>query len=742
MIISVAVPVPLFKTFDYLVPAKNTNFPDEEITPFETGMRVLVPFAGRQLIGVIVNTKTIDNTASANKYKLKAAIKLLDDKACFSSELFELITWAAHYYCHPLGECFQTALPTALRKQASSKNTNNTLSVIKWFRTDKAFTSSNRAPKQAEILQQFQQQPDGIWQSSLKLLGITSTQLKDLEKKELLYHEKIDPLNASIQKNNDTDIIRFDLNAGQLLALEKISKKADYFNIYLLHGITGSGKTEVYIARVKATLAKKKQALILIPEINLTPQTLARFQSQLNAPIGLIHSGMSEKEKFTMWLLASNGTANIIIGTRSAIFTPFKCLDLIVVDEEHDSSYKQNDGFKYSARDLAVKRGQLENCQVILGSATPSLESLLNSKQKKYHYISLSQRAGLGEKPQIHLIDIKSRTLENGCSRPLLDKIKLELEKQNQVIIFQNRRGYSPTLLCNSCGWIALCPHCDARLTLHSRPPHLHCHHCDFKEQIPNSCKACNYQQLSPLGTGTERIETGLASTFPNTKIIRIDRDSIKKQQDMKQLVEEINRGEPCILIGTQMLAKGHDFHNVTLVAIIDADASLFSSDFRAFEQSTQLLLQVAGRAGRGDKKGTVLIQTKHAEHPLFIPILENDYDLAAHNELEERNECALPPYSKMISLKAESNAQHINFEQLQRVKEELKSIINNTGFQLSGPIEASMSRKAGIYRAYLHIFTTDQAIRYKVQTELPQIIGKLKNKTKIIIDVDPHEYI
>lgn len=744
MIISVAVPVPLFKTFDYLVPEKSEHFSNEGIdTPIVAGMRVLVPFAGRMLVGVIVHTKLTNNQTPQNKYKLKKAIKLLDDQACFSNKLFELITWAAHYYCHPLGECFQSALPTALRKQTQSKNPDNILSVIKWFRTNKPFDNHKKAPKQAEILNLFQQQNDGIWQSSLKLLGVSSSQLKDLEKKELLKHEKIDPLNAVILKSKNTKTVSFDLNTEQLLASEKISIKAGCFNIHLLHGITGSGKTEVYIDRVKATLAKKKQALILIPEINLTPQTLARFQSQLNTPIGLIHSGMSEKEKFTMWLLASNGTANIIIGTRSAIFTPFKSLDLIIVDEEHDSSYKQNDGFKYSARDLAVKRAQLENCQVILGSATPSLESLLNAKQKKYQYIPLTQRAGLGEKPEIHLIDIKSRSLDSGCSRPLLEKIKLELDNQNQVIIFQNRRGYSPTLLCNSCGWIATCPHCDARLTLHSQPPHLHCHHCDFKEAIPDHCKACNYKQLSPLGIGTERIETSLTQKFPNTKIIRIDRDNIKKQQDMKQLVEEINRGEPCILIGTQMLAKGHDFHNVTLVAIIDADASLFSSDFRAFEQSTQLLLQVAGRTGRGNKKGTVLIQTKHAEHALFIPILNNDYDLAANNELKERKECALPPYSKMISVRAESSSQELNFEQLQKLKSALRSELNDTtgGYQVSGPLEASMPRKAGIYRAYLHIFTTNQAIRFGTQTILPKLIEKLKSKIKIIIDVDPHEY-
>ena len=740
MIISVALPIPLHKTFDYLAPEKN-NSEAGCITP-KAGMRVKVPFSGRLLIGIIVSTKVNTNETHPKKYKLKAAVELLDSSPCFSSRLLHFIDWAAQYYCHPIGECFHAALPTALRKPTLAVDEENTLSIIKWYRTDKAFEAAKRAPKKAETLALFDQSTDGLWQDSLKLLGIKNSQLKNLEITGFLRHEKIDPLSATRLRSKNTEAVKFDLNVEQLSALQQLSRNTDTFSVYLLHGITGSGKTEVYIDRVRLSLHQKQQALILIPEINLTPQTLARFQSQLNTPIGLIHSGMSKKEKLTMWHLAKNGTANVIIGTRSAIFTPFKSLGLIVVDEEHDSSFKQNDGFKYSARDLAVKRAQLENCQIILGSATPSLESLLNAKQRKYNYINLSQRAGSGEKPEIHLLDIKSRTLENGCSRPLIQKIQQELEKQNQIIIFQNRRGYSPTLICNSCGQLELCPHCDARLTVHSQPPHLHCHHCDFKAAIPKTCKACGHHDFKPLGSGTERIEFGLKALFPNTKIFRIDRDNIKKQQDMKLLIEEINIGEPCILIGTQMLAKGHDFHNVTLVAIIDADASLFSSDFRAFEQSTQLLLQVAGRTGRGNKKGTVLIQTKHAEHPLFIPIIHNDYELAANNELEEREACSLPPYSKMISIRAESYSQQNNFEALTQIKNKLRQEIEPlSSYQLSGPMEASMSRKAGIYRAYLHIFTTNNSCRQQIQIKLPQLIEKPKNKIRLIVDVDPHEY-
>ena len=741
MILTVAVPAPLYKTFDYLSHDKEDLLGANETSDFliTEGMRVEVPFAGRQLTGIVLATKRQTTENTTTKYKMKAIVRCLDTEPTFSKKLIELIKWSSQYYCHPIGECLHTALPTALRKQ-NTIDKLNTLIIIRWHRSNLDFEENKRNHKQAEILNYFINQPSGVWQESLKLLGITNNQLIALEKKGLLYREELDPL--SVHQTASNKLTKILLNKEQTFATDTLIKHCDEFGIFLLHGITGSGKTEVYIERVKHSLERNQQALILIPEINLTPQTLARFQSQLNTPIGLIHSGMSDKEKLTMWHLAKNGTASVIIGTRSAIFTPFKNLGLIIVDEEHDSSYKQNDGFKYSARDLAVKRAQLENCQVALGSATPSLESLLNANQKKYHYLSLTKRAGAGQKPDIHLIDIKSRTLENGCSRPLLNRVKQELNAKNQVIIFQNRRGYSPTLLCNSCGWIAQCPHCDARLTVHSRPPHLHCHHCDYKEAIPESCKSCQDKHLSPLGSGTERIEAGLIQHFPETKVIRIDRDSIKKQQDMKRLVEDINKGEPCILIGTQMLAKGHDFHNVTLVAIIDADSSLFSSDFRAFEQSTQLLLQVSGRTGRGDKKGSVLIQTKHAEHPLFIPIIEGDYDLAARNELEEREACGLPPFSKMISIRVESSSQIINFEQLNQLKNTLKSELAQTSnYQLSGPLEASMSRKAGIHRSYLHIFTTNNTTRYAIQAKIPGLTAKLKRKVKVIIDVDPHEY-
>ncbi len=638
-----------------------------------------------------------------------------------------------------------TALPTALRRIPKASKTPETLTISKWSRTEKEYIDNKRSPSQNKLIALFDSRPTGIWQDAIKLMGFSVSQLNNLEKKGFLKKESIDPLSAELDSRPALATQSHTLNEEQLSAVEKLASHNQHFSVHLIHGVTGSGKTEVYIEIAKKHLSTGKQVLILIPEINLTPQTLSRFQSQLESAIGLIHSSMTDKEKLTMWHLAKKGIARIIIGTRSAIFTPFADLGLIIIDEEHDSSYKQNEGFRYSARDLAVKRAQIENIPVILGSATPSLESLLNAKQHKYHYLTLKNRAGDGQPPSIQLIDIKSRAIEHGCSRPLIARIRTELNNNNQVILFQNRRGYSPTLLCDNCGWIAQCPNCDARLTLHSKPIQLHCHHCDFKAPLMHRCTQCHSNTLKPIGTGTERIEVGLAGLFPNTRIIRIDRDNIKKQHDLKQLLDEINSGIPCILIGTQMLAKGHDFHNVTLVAIIDADNSLFSSDFRAFEQSTQLMLQVAGRAGRGAKPGSVLIQTKYAEHALFEPIIANDYNLAAIRELEDRQASGLPPFSKMIAIRAESADQTINEHALLQLKYFLVASLKQAQLShhfLAGPFEAAMARKSGIYRSYLHIFTTHTHTRQHLQQILPDAARSIKTKAKIIIDVDPQEYI
>mgnify|MGYP000096519683 FL=1 len=728
-VIRIAVPIPIYGYFDYL-PAENTCIGD-----YSPGMRVLVKFGHRELVGIVISKQT--NTATPAD-KLKSITHLFDEITALPLSILNLLQWCATYYCHPLGDCIHTALPTALRQKKRLAE----IEVIKWNRTTKTYEGRNNATKQKAILQTIGDQEKGIWQDSLKTLGYTTTQLKALEKAGYLTSQTFDPLSATAEQYATPSTIT--LNDAQQQIVQDASKHLGHFHASLLQGVTGSGKTEIYIDIVRAVLVKGQQALILIPEINLTPQTLKRFQTQLATPIGYIHSGMSSREKLTTWSLARQGSAKVIIGTRSSIFTPFKKLGIIIVDEEHDASYKQIDGFKYSARDLAVKRAQLEDCKVILGSATPSLESVYNAQQHKYEWLILNKRAGEGQIPDISLIDIRSRPLQNGCSQPLIDQIKLEIENNNQVIIFQNRRGFSPTLLCDACGWIAHCKHCDARLTIHSSPPHLLCHHCNFRQPITQTCESCNSTYLNPLGTGTERIEYGLAQHFPNTKLIRFDRDTIKKQSHMEQLIEEVNLGEACLLVGTQMLAKGHDFHNVTLVAVVDADASFFSADFRAVERSAQLLLQVAGRSGRGKKKGRVLIQTKLPEHPLFESVLKSDYKTLSENELEDRVACELPPFSKMLSIRADSKNQIDTLQALHSINSELfKSIPNNSNIEISGPVEANMARKSGIYRSYLHIFTTNLALRASILKQLPKLLStKHKGNTKLTIDVDPIDYI
>jgi primosomal protein N' (replication factor Y) len=727
--LSIAVPIPIYGCFDYL-PAVNTRIED-----YSPGMRVLVKFGHRELVGIVINQQ-LNTTTPTNKLKL--ITHLFDEITALPPNILKLLQWCATYYCHPLGDCINTALPSALRQKKRLAE----IEVIKWNRTVKEYEGRNNATKQKAILQTIEAQDTGIWQDALKALGFTTSQLKALEKAGYLVSQKFDPISASVEHYSTPNSIT--LNDAQKQIVLKASQNLDRFHVSLLQGITGSGKTEIYIDIVRKVLMNNQQALILIPEINLTPQTLKRFQTQLATTIGFIHSGMSPREKLTTWSLARQGSAKVIIGTRSSIFTPFKKLGIIIVDEEHDASYKQIDGFKYSARDLAVKRAQLEDCKVILGSATPSLESVHNAQQHKYEWLVLNKRAGEGQVPEISLIDIRSRPLQNGCSQPLLDQIKIEIENNNQVIIFQNRRGFSPTLLCDACGWIAHCKHCDARLTIHSNPPHLLCHHCNFKQAITQKCENCKSTHLSPLGTGTERIEFGLAQHFPTTKVIRFDRDTIKKQSHMEQLIDEVNLGKPCLLVGTQMLAKGHDFHNVTLVAVIDADASFFSADFRAVERSAQLLLQVAGRSGRGKKKGRVLIQTKHPEHPLFESVLKSDYKTLSENELKDRTACELPPFSKMLSIRADSIKQADTLQVLHSINSELfKAIPPNSDIEISGPMAATMARKSGIYRSYLHIFTTNLALRASILKQLPMLLSaKQKGNTKLTIDVDPIDYI
>lgn len=522
------------------------------------------------------------------------------------------------------------------------------------------------------------------------------------------------------------------LNTEQTLSLKRI-RETKGFRAFLLYGITGSGKTEVYLRAIEDCLLANKQALILIPEIGLTPQTLQRFESRFNVPIAVIHSSLSEKEKLKSWYQARMGMAKIVIGTRSALFTGMPNLGLIIVDEEHDLSFKQQDGFRYSAKDLAIFRAQQKHIPIILGSATPSLESIAKLSTPHYEKLSLTQRAGSASLPKLRLIDLRNKPLQCGLAPALIDSMKQHLAEKKQVLLFLNRRGFSPRLLCHTCGYLAQCERCDAPYIFHQNPDQLHCHHCHTKREVYPHCPHCQSHQWLFLGQGTQKLEAQLASLFPNEMLVRVDRDNTQKKQAMDTLLSRIQSGEGRILIGTQMLAKGHHFPQVTLVALLDIDGGLSSQDFRATERMAQLILQVSGRAGRDKSAGEVIIQTHFPDHPLLQILLNQGYLAFAEAALAERLKAGLPPFEHMALLRTESSAQGKALQHLHSLKSKLPHVKQVRFF---GPFAAPMEKKAGRYRAQMIIQSPSRSQLHQTLTQLQNTLQTLK--LRCTLDVDP----
>lgn len=532
------------------------------------------------------------------------------------------------------------------------------------------------------------------------------------------------------------------LNQSQTEALQTINENVDVFKVFLLEGVTGSGKTEVYLQSIAHQLKFEKQILVLVPEINLTPQTIARFRKRFSVPMAVLHSGLTERERLDAWLHAKSGEIKIVIGTRSAIFTPFAHLGLIIVDEEHDASFKQQDRFRYHARDLSIMRANKLNIPIVLGSATPSLESLLNVRRKRYHYLALPERAGKAVLPIYQLLDVRKDQLDEGLSSRLLSAMHEHLDRQNQVMLFLNRRGFAPIIYCTNCTSILSCKRCDAHLVYHRSPPHLKCHYCDAYVKLPSQCPSCEQNALQPVGLGTQRLEQTLKSHFPHIPIIRIDRDTTARKDAIQNLLSQIHSEEKAILLGTQMLAKGHHFPRVTLVGVVDADSGLFSTDFRAAEQMGQLLIQVAGRSGREEKQGCVLIQTKHPDHPLLNTLINQDYHHFAEALLAEREKAKLPPYSHMALLSAKAHHEENAQSFLTNIKEFLVKL--DSAIALLGPMPALIAKRKGLYCQHLLISADKrqslQQLLMKMHERLDQEDVIRKRSVKWILDVDPVE--
>ena len=719
----VAIPSPLRKLFDYLPPASH---PPAEILP---GTRLLVPFGNRKLVAILVE---IVSQSAVNKDKLKAVIKVLDDSPPQPKFIFDLALWAAQYYQHPIGDALLQSLPIHLRKGHSCERLHEFL----FHALDKPEQPLNsRAIKQQEAYLLIKQHQNGISMDALKAELGSIAALKPLMEKGLIEkRHRPHKVKSSLEPLREPAKT---LNPEQQVAVEQINLHRGY-RTFLLDGITGSGKTEVYLQVIEQVLKQGKQALVLVPEIGLTPQTVFRFKARFNVNVVYMHSNMSDKQRFQAWLQARDGDAQIIIGTRSAIFTPMANPGVIIIDEEHDQSFKQQDGYRYSARDLAIVRAHGEDIPIILGSATPSLESLHNVTLKRYAYLALNRRAGNAQPPSVELLDIKACPLNAGLSEQLISVIQQHLTAGNQALIFLNRRGFAPSLSCHNCGWIAPCKRCDAKLTLHQKPPHLHCHHCGSQKPIPRHCPDCASHELSAKGTGTERAEEALGQLFPEFPIWRIDRDSTSRKNAMQEIIDEINKQQPGILLGTQMLAKGHHFAKVSLVAILEADSGLFSTDFRGMERTAQLITQVSGRAGREEILGQVIIQTHHPEHPLLQCLVQQGYRDFATEEIQNRASAGLPPFSHIAIIRAEASNPG-RAEAFLQLAQQTPTIEQVSSF---GPFPAPMEKKAGVYRSHLILQSGKRPL---LQQFLSQFCLQLEhhplaNKVRWSIDVDPYD--
>ena len=546
-----------------------------------------------------------------------------------------------------------------------------------------------------------------------------------------------------LKSSNDTPTFtqKIYLNQEQQDAYNTLQKELCHFHISLLAGITGSGKTEVYLALARDVIQNHKQVLFLVPEIGLTPQLVKRVQDRLGVTVAVIHSGLNENERAQAWLSVSTGKVSAIVGTRSAIFASFKNLGLIIVDEEHDLSFKQQEGFLYHARDVAIYRAKQLSIPIILGSATPSFESLHNVNNGRYKKLVLSTRAQKSKSPQIKLIDLRAKTSHGGLSSELLDAIQTELEKNHQVLLFLNRRGYAPTILCQNCGWIAECSRCDAHMVYYQKQNLIKCHHCLKEQPAPSNCLHCNSEELIYLGEGTQRIENALRAKFPNAAITRIDRDSVSRKNALQEKLDGIHNGKFQIIIGTQMLSKGHDFPNVTLVGILNVDHGLASTDFRATERLAQLIIQVSGRSGRSEKVGKVLLQTYQPQHPLLQRLLTDGYEAFSKEALDIRYNCALPPYTYMTIIRARAHQKDLTHNFLQDVKQ-MVNVTNSVSFNIFGPIPARLERKAGMFHSQLVVIATDRKrLQQHIKNWASEIQQRpLAKRVRWDIEVDPLE--
>ncbi len=722
-VLHVAVLSPVRSAFDYLPLSGGPRA--------RPGTRVRVPFGRGHRVGVVVGSARASTLAPE---RLKRVAEVLDDPPLLDPATLRLLHWAAEYFHHPIGDVVVGTLPRALREGRPARRARAGGWTVTAAGLEADPASLGRAPRQRAVLERLRE-VDGVVPASCleELAGDWRGALRALVARGLVATAELAPPNSPVGSARAPVPSK-----AQARAVAAVAATEGY-GAFLLNGVTGSGKTEVYIELIERCVAAGRQALVLIPEIGLTPQTVSRLRERLDARVAVTHSGLADGERLDAWLAARSGDADVLIGTRSAVFVPLARPGLIVVDEEHDASLKQHEGFRYSARDLAVVRARDAGVPVLLGSATPSLESVHNVARGRYVELSLPRRAGPAEAPITQVVDLRGQRLEDGLSEPLRRAMSETLERREQIILFHNRRGFAPALLCRACGWTVECPRCDSHMVLHREDHRLRCHHCMAERQVPAGCAACGGAELRPVGLGTQRIAEALAGTFPDARIARVDRDSTRRKGALDALLARVHAGEVDILVGTQMLAKGHHFPRVTLVGILDADAGLFAADFRASERMAQLLVQVAGRAGRGERRGTVLVQTHHPHHPLLTALLRDGYAAFCDEALAERREAALPPHAAMTLLRADATARE-NGERFLAAAVGAAPDARARRVRLLGPVPAPLERRAGRHRWHLLVEADDRReLQRFLDAWLPALPSLVEaRRVRWSVDVDP----
>ncbi len=727
-ILRIALSAPVYGLFDYLPPM---HVAEENLEP---GQRMLVPFGSSKRCGILVELS--DQTAIPRQ-RLRAAHKVLDDAPLMSADHLAFLRWVADYYHHPTGEVLMSALPVRLRKGKRPLVPRPDRIRLARIEAQTLAGLEHKAPRQWQLLRWLKSRGGDASMSELRqqfnnVHGI----LRALRAKDWLSVE----MSGSSVEPSVTEV-DFTLEAEQAQAIAAISAQLHHYGAFLLDGVTGSGKTEVYLRVARQVLAQGRNILLLVPEISLTPQLIRRVEARLPGPLAVLHSGRSDGEREQAWQITRKGQARVILGTRSAVLAPIPNLGLVLVDEEHDSSYKQQEGFRYSARDMALVRARRANCPVVLGSATPSLETLKNAMDGRYTWLRLTRRAGKAQQPRMQLLDVRNQRLQGGLSPALLQALDDTLSEGRQAMVFLNRRGFAPVLTCYSCGWLSDCPRCDARQTMHYRQRKLVCHHCGNERPLPELCPACGSPELHPLGQGTEQLEQVLQQQFPDHPLVRIDRDSTSTRGSLDKLLKQAREGRASLLVGTQMLAKGHHFPGVSLVGMVDVDGGLFGADFRAAERMAQLIVQVAGRAGRGEHPGRVLMQTRFPDHPLLQTLVQSDYAAFAQEALREREQADMPPYSYQTLIRASASKAETAEAFLQQAVALVEKQAGHE-IQVWGPVPAPMQKRAGKYRSHLLLQAKD---RNQLQHFLDAFVPALSTlpdagRVRWSVDVDPQD--